>query len=291
LDDLVRHAFTRYRYRNSFLVYLSIRPADAMSALRLGIDYLASLLTKLLFLRGHLKGRFFPGSFVFGSTELKVQYLHLRFYVRPRSNDIWILSGLHEPRTASIFNPKGGQVFIDVGAHLGRYTLLAAKSGARVIAIEPNPDSLALLEKNVTENGLRNVSCLGVALAEKPDTRQLHFTLSDTAISSLHSDWPMLLGKRMYEKSIMVKCETLDELVVKFGVKKIDWLKIDVEGSEVEVLEGGRRALGIVSNLILEVTRGNEDQCLLLTGRAGLRVLMRESGADVSNWYLKKTIN
>jgi FkbM family methyltransferase len=60
------------------------------------------------------------------------------------------------------FNPK--ETFVDVGAYIGSYSLRAAKVGEEVIAIEPNPESFAMLMKNIKDNNFHNITAYNTAL-------------------------------------------------------------------------------------------------------------------------------
>ncbi len=83
-----------------------------------------------------------------------------------------------------------------------------------------------------------------------------------------------------------MECETLDHLVDLLGLQAIDWLKVDVEGHEVPVLEGARSVLTRTRQLILEVTQGNEGACKDKTERAGLELVAVEGGSPTGNWFL-----
>lgn len=278
---------TKWPGRNSFLVYLGVRPWGLASAFRLYLDYTVAVLTRLLRLRKRLPGKSFPGSFMIGRSGLTVLKSGIVFRIRPRTSDLYILSGEDAPQTAELFRPAQGQIVIDVGAHIGRFSLAAARSGAKLVAVEPNPDNYLLLRENLEKNGIRNALCLNVALSNKLETRELHYFREDGATSSLRDNWLALRGRPGAQTRVAVKCRTLDSILDEFGIQHIDWLKIDVEGSEIQVLEGGLRALAVADNLVLEVSRGNESLCLGLTGGAGFRLLHHEEGPVVSNWYLQ----
>jgi FkbM family methyltransferase len=134
--------------------------------------------------------------------------------------------------------------FVDVGANDGLYTLFAAgRVGrrGRVLAVEPSSRERRVLERNVSLNRLKNVSVEPVALANQPGQATLQIA------PSLHGGHNTLGG--FAHKGVdaiateQVKVETLDAIVARLGIDKVDVIKIDVEGAELKVLEGGRGIL------------------------------------------------
>ncbi len=203
--------------------------------------------------------------------------------VRPRTNDLDILAH-HKPKTASWFQVKPGDVVVDAGAHIGRYSLAAAWYPSRVVATEPDPSNFAVLKANIRLNAFSNVLALPVALSEERGPRLLYLAERDNkGTSSLEPTWPP--GPAVSQrKTVKVECETLDHLVDQLGLRAIDWLKVDVEGHEVRVLEGARSALARTRHLILEVAQGNEEACKDRTERAGLELVAVEEGSPTGNW-------
>jgi FkbM family methyltransferase len=132
--------------------------------------------------------------------------------------------------------PHEGETVIDVGGHIGIFTLhTATKVGTtgRVIAVEPSPDNFRMLNKNVKSNRLKNVTPVCTALADLEGTGKLF--LDGSGRHSLLSR-----GADEYVETPMI---TLDQLIENQQLKQIDLLKIDVEGSEMKVLKGGANTL------------------------------------------------
>jgi FkbM family methyltransferase len=203
-----------------------------------------------------------------------------------------MLIGANEPLTRTWFRVKPGEIVVDVGAHIGRYTLLGARHASQVVAVEPDPWNFSLLERNVRLNGFSNVTAFNLAMSSASGTLPFYIARTgDTDISSLSGEWAKDLGVTSNTESVEVKCETLDGLVS--SLPFISWLKIDVEGHEVAVLEGGSAALAKTKRLILEVQQKNEEACKRLCHRAGLTLLSIEKfeGRPLSfaNWLLMRT--
>ncbi len=136
---------------------------------------------------------------------------------------------------------RPGDVFVDVGANIGLFTLKAARlcgPTGRVIAIEPGRQSLARLRANIALNGWTHVDVIGKALADKIDVAALHHIDlgDDPQAFSLLSN-----GRDMPAETVEVT--TLDTLVGELGLARLDCLKMDVEGAEPLVVAGGREAL------------------------------------------------
>ncbi len=127
--------------------------------------------------------------------------------------------------------------FIDVGAHLGGYTLRAARicPDGIVVALEPDPAAYHSLVENVALNNFRNVVTLPLA-AFSESFRLLEFNVYKVSSLSSLTD----LNKDTYVRKINVLTITLDDLKRLLDLKHVDLVKIDVEGAEAHVLRGAR---------------------------------------------------
>jgi FkbM family methyltransferase len=129
-------------------------------------------------------------------------------------------------------------VFIDVGANLGIYSLLAAASSSKVkvIAVEPHPRTFELLRQNVSLNGKgHSVTCCQVALADFNGTTYL----SDRAVGALNA----VLGSGARKLGgLKITARRGADVCSEYRVAP-EFLKIDVEGYEIHVLEGFGRWL------------------------------------------------
>ncbi len=277
--------------RDSFYSFLRVRPLTIGDALRLYVGFAASFLLKITRLKRRLKNYQNPGAFVPGSSKMRVRVGSVLAMIRPKTGDLVIISGLHEPLATSWFKAKEGQTVVDIGAHIGRYALEAASKAAIVIAVEPDPSNFKLLEQNIRINGFRNVALLNAAVSSSAGRRTLYPQIGDnTGTSSLEPGWVPRARREVGVRGTSVECRTLDDIVSSFHIESIDWLKLDVEGHEVHVLEGGRNALSLTRNLIVEVSEENKKKCMQLIKMAGLRVESIEEGARVSNWLCRRPL-
>jgi FkbM family methyltransferase len=150
--------------------------------------------------------------------------------------------GFSEPDTARFIlgHLKPGMVFLDVGAHIGEYSLLAAQrvgAGGQVHAFEPNPAVHAILVENVRLNGLSQVVVRPWAVSDAEGEVALELA-PEPALSALAHPFPP--GRRPLPLA-RVPCVTLDGYR---GDARVDVVKIDVEGAEVQVMRGAGKLLG-----------------------------------------------
>jgi FkbM family methyltransferase len=273
-------------------MYCYVKPVGLGSFLRLYIGLLSSLVMVTV-MRGRFKS---TGHLTPGRSKLRVATAGVIAEVTPGNNSLALLAGVHEPKTTTWFDVKPGEIVLDLGAHIGRYTLIAAKHASRVVSIEPDPYNFAMLKSNVKLNHFWNVVALQLAISNSSGKRRFFLAGGgDTGTSSLESDWDWTLDAGIKRGEIDVECETLDRLIFSLGLERIDWLKIDVEGHEIAVLEGARIALSRTRKLILEVAEGNETTCRELVRRAGFEMISidqrkKERGVRGSNnWFLLRT--
>ena len=125
-----------------------------------------------------------------------------------------------------------GALVVDVGAHLGWFSIRAARAGARVIAFEPNPDTRPLLQRNLADNGVaERVTVVGKAVSDAPGT--LTFWRSPAG------DTSSLLRPAEGERPVELEVVALDDVVT----EPVAVVKVDVEGAELGVIAGARRVL------------------------------------------------
>jgi FkbM family methyltransferase len=139
---------------------------------------------------------------------------------------------------------KPGMTIVDVGANIGYYTLLAGKlSGAsgRVNAVEPCPGNLAFLERNIKLSKLKNITIHPYAAGETFQKREFHVT--DISVDHGFYAHPYATTVNMIEVTQL----PLDELIK----SRVDLAKIDVEGAEIEVLNGMKSIVNRSGSLVL----------------------------------------
>ncbi len=146
------------------------------------------------------------------------------------------------------YTPKKGDAVIDVGAHIGIFTVKAARmvagSGGRVIAIEPDVNNLRFLEQNIKINGLKNVVVVPKGIWSKPDRLKLFLGTHSMTSSLYHQEWQT-------DNIAEVEVDSLDNMLKQVRVARADFIKMDVEGAEIEALKGMKGALAGNANLVI----------------------------------------
>jgi len=136
------------------------------------------------------------------------------------------------------FKPSG--IVVDIGAYVGMFSIKASLVAKEVIAIEPCPETFKMLKTNC--KGFDNIRLANVALWSKPGKANLYMgttNLGTTPIwggNSLISERSNYYNKNDY---VEVNMTTLDKLLD----KPVDFIKIDAEGAELEILKGAERTL------------------------------------------------
>jgi FkbM family methyltransferase len=168
-----------------------------------------------------------------------------------RRNDRQFLRQVYLSRCYDAPRLEPGDMVLDVGAQIGFFTLRAARRGASLVALEPEPSNHALLRRNVALNGFQKVMLLRKAASSASSLRSLSFSPVNPGIHSLRFQVGL--------ESLTVEAVTLDELAEQLGLREIAVLKIDVEGEELEVLKGAQKLLPRVREIILEVDGGDAE--------------------------------
>jgi len=151
------------------------------------------------------------------------------------------------------FRPSVGQSIVDVGANAGIYCVHAATqvgNRGRVIAIEPNPAVVARLRRNVLINAVDDVcTVIPAAISNEAGVGSLVVS-ANTAISHLAEPG---------QSGVTVQVRTLDEVVGGFNLAGIDLMKIDVEGAELGVLQGGALSVRRARRIVVEVSEATAE--------------------------------
>lgn len=134
------------------------------------------------------------------------------------------------------YDLKPGDVVVDAGGYEGTFTVYAGKAvgeKGRVIVFEPDPENCRKLQENILLNGLQNVTVIKKALWR--EDKKLKFNDKHTAGSSFFGG----SGPNIHD----VEAVALDNELERIGVKQVNFIKMDVEGAEVQALAGAERIL------------------------------------------------
>ena len=190
----------------------------------------------------------------------------------------------------------GGRVFVDIGANIGYYTLLAARTlpaGGQVVAIEASPQAYQKLLANVSLNGVSNVRTVAQAVTNMPGQVTLHLEGEfNTGGATL------LRGVCEGARSVDVEGSPLSAILTGTELERVRLVKIDVEGAEGLVVQGLQSVLGSMPHdveFVVEVAPKRLAQLGHTTDtvvgpflRAGFRVYILDNPYDASS-YLRRS--
>ena len=201
------------------------------------VNYKRSFFQKHGFLRGiDIIRRFALYNLLYKPTHIK-KWIKINEYNLPLDyKDSLISKGLYIMKSREILeteiikhNLKKEDVCLDAGANIGYYVFLEAKiTNSTIYAFEPDPRNIKLLKKGIIKNGFKNIEVFEKAISNKLGKERLYLS-NQTNVSSMvkHEDFN--------GKIVEVETETIDNFCKN---KKIDFIRMDVEGFEYEIFQG-----------------------------------------------------
>ncbi len=153
----------------------------------------------------------------------------------PRDGALTFMEVFQERVYDRVYSPSEGDTVIDVGAYVGMFSVMASYQvlgTGRVFAVEPSQSNNVYLNRNT--HWRDNVTRVPVALGACTG----YWQLTSTDASPCHQ-----LTQRRDKGTEEVRIETMDDMVARLGIDKVDFIKIDVEGSELKVLQGATNTL------------------------------------------------
>ncbi|MBN1189230.1 MAG: FkbM family methyltransferase [Dehalococcoidales bacterium] len=174
----------------------------------------------------------------FMSKQLKPAFVEIdsnKIYLDPKDSLGLSFSRNYEPFETDLIKKeiKRGDVLLDIGANIGYYTLIFARSAGeegRVFAFEPEPSNFSLLKKNVEANGYKNVELVQKAVSNETGKSRLFLSRGRSVD---HRIFDPQDGRRQID----IEVTRLDDYFKDYS-GKIDFIKIDVQGAEGAVIEG-----------------------------------------------------
>ncbi len=172
--------------------------------------------------------------------------------------------GVYEAATAFLMTQvlRPGDTFVDVGAHVGFFAMIAGAivgPSGRVIAFEPNAENFAALQNNATLNGFAHVTCINSAVGDRDGEATFFENLDNDGGHALWDPGLHPFNEQSRDRQAMrrLPIARLDTVLPSLGVGSVKAVKIDTEGAEVQVLDGGRQCLA-APGLALLVCEDNE---------------------------------
>ena len=141
------------------------------------------------------------------------------------TSQIYTFPDIFRPLTASL---RPGQSVLDLGAHIGTFSLFAATLGYRVVSVEASPRNATLLMASARKNGFDNFQVISAAVSDHAGT--LEFIQA--------GPYGLIANPVLDDPTISVPAITVDGLWADLGWDSVDFIKMDVEGAEVAVIQG-----------------------------------------------------
>jgi FkbM family methyltransferase len=185
--------------------------------------------------------------------KISVPKYDYKFYCRINREDLVFMTN-HEDDIIEHFTPKQGDIVVDIGAHMGRYTIISSKrvgTNGKVVAIEAHPGNFEMLNRNIKLNQLTNVIPLNYAVYSKETKIKLYIPGEESGYTVYNTIMSNRAGNE--DKFVEVNANTLDCLLQLDQIREeeVNWVKIDVEGAEFEVLKGATNVLSKSKDIAL----------------------------------------
>jgi FkbM family methyltransferase len=161
-----------------------------------------------------------------------------------------ILDGAREQKSSEIMQKfiRPDDIILELGANIGYYVLLESKvlsDKGYIYAVEPAPENVRLLKKNIELNGVKNIEVFDMAISDSKGTARLYMG----GACNLHS----LINSGQDAQYVEVQTDTVDGFLR--GKKPVTFLRMDIEGYETQVIEGMEKTLSSpdIKRLFVEI--------------------------------------
>jgi len=194
-----------------------------------------------------------------------------------------IIYGVHEPLTTKLIlsEIKPGMTILDIGSNIGYYAILESNligTTGKIYSIEPSPINFKLLEENLKLQKMNNFKIFNLAIGNKND--KLEFLISEKSNWSKIKEDSDIIGKN--DTIITVPVKSLNLFCKENNLEKIDLIRMDVEGYEEKIIEGGKEILkNIKPILMIEIHK------MYLGKERTIKILkeLNELGYEIKYYY------
>lgn len=172
----------------------------------------------------------------YGFLRKEIELIHrsgLRIKLRPNTDDLRIAkSNFVKKNYTKDFVPiTKDSIVVDVGAHIGSFSIMVARSAYKVLAFEPEPNNYQMLKKNVELNHLKNVSIFEMAVSGMSGNQDIY-----TYQGGSSADYSLYKTGMMNIKMGRIPAISIEDIIKRGDLPRIDFLKLDCEGAEHDIL-------------------------------------------------------
>lgn len=205
-----------------------------------------------------------------------------------------------EPETLAWIDEHvtAGACLWDIGAHIGSFSIYAgaklAKSGGQVLSFEPSAATFSALNENIRINGLSGtVKAYCIALSDATRAGEFHISTAGAAQDKNAFGEPVNLDGRFEPAFSQAMISfSVDELIAQFRLRPPDFVKLDVDSIELDILRGARRTLAGARGLLIEIESNRSPewtaQIEALLGELGY--VTDASGSARNQVYVNKAV-
>lgn len=186
----------------------------------------------------------------YGFLRKEIELIHrsgLRIKLRPDTDDLRIVKSnfVKKNYTRDFVPITKDSIVVDVGAHIGSFSIMAAKSAYKVLAFEPEPNNYRMLKKNMELNHLENMSIFEMAVSGISGYQDIY-----TYQGGSSADYSLYKRGITNIKTGRIPTISVEDIIRREDLPRIDFLKLDCEGAEHDILrnisfETAAKILGI----------------------------------------------
>lgn len=237
------------------------------------------------------------GKIIKSKKLLKLEYDNLIIWIRkntsPSTIDLFLEIFKYKGHMKlNGFQGKKDKIILDIGANEGFYTLAMKRNNPKlkIIAVEPIRSTYEILKRNIKSNKLKDVVLVNQAVTSKKGKIDFEIVPEIPAIaaSDIGLQKRSWLDKKRVKK-IVVKSTTLTDLCKKSKISNIDILKIEVEGSEYEILKSSQSLLKNVKKIVIGMhTSEIRKKCKNFLKKNGFKLVREEKERCGDSYFIRK---
>jgi FkbM family methyltransferase len=173
----------------------------------------------------------------YGFLREEIELIHrsgLRIRLRPNTDDLRIVKSNLVKRnyTKELVPVTRDSIVVDVGAHIGSFSIMVARSAYKVLAFEPEPNNYRMLRKNRELNHLENLSIFEMAVSGGSGYQDIY-----TYQGGSSADYSLYKKGAMNVNMGRIPTISVEDIIEREGLPRIDVLKLDCEGAEHDILK------------------------------------------------------